>query len=81
MQFPLRGPTTAYSIHTWTEVPFRNSGDVCCAFQDVNDFFLDLETGVLAQSLPTYVATDQSLTTGVSHRHCAMAEPRNATWV
>ena len=54
------------SIHTWTEVPFRNSGDYCCAFRDTNDFFLNLETGVLAVSLPMFVATNINLTNGVS---------------
>lgn len=66
MQFPLQGPNLVNSIHTWTEVPFRNSGDFCCAFQDTNDFFLDLETGVIAVSLPMFVATNVNLTTGVS---------------
>ena len=54
------------SIHSWTEVPFRNSGEVCCAFRDDNDYFLNLDTGSLAVSLPLYVATNVNLTNGVS---------------
>ena len=57
-----------HSIHTWTELPFDNNGLVCCAFRDINDVFLDLETGILAESLPMFVATDPSLVTGVSRR-------------
>jgi len=47
-------------------VPFSNSGDVCCAFKDVNDIFLNLETGDLALSAPMFVATNPNLTSGVS---------------
>lgn len=65
LQFPLQGSNLVNSIHTWTEVPFRNSGDYCCAFQDENDYFLNLETGVLAVNLPMYVATNINLTNGV----------------
>ena len=68
LQFPLQGPTAVRSIHTWTEVPFDNNGLVCCAFRDIHDVFLDLETGMLAESLPMFVATDPSLVTGVSCR-------------
>lgn len=59
--FPLQS-TTANGIHTWTEAPFRNSGDFCCAFKDVNDIFLNLETGDLAVSTPMFVATNPNLT-------------------
>lgn len=59
--FPLETENST-GIHSWTEVPFRNSGDVCCAFKDVNDIFLDLETGDLALSTPMFVATNPNLT-------------------
>jgi hypothetical protein len=52
------------SIHAWSEVPFRNSGDVCCAFKDVNDIFLNLETGDVATTSPMFVATNPNLTSG-----------------
>lgn len=65
VQFPLQGPSLVNSIHTWTEVPFHNNGDYCCAFQDIDDFFLNLDTGVIATSKPIYVATNVNLTNGV----------------
>lgn len=66
LQFPLLGPQPLYSIHTWTEKPFRSSATTCCAFQAVNDIYLNLETGVIATSPSTYVATNVNLTNGVS---------------
>ena len=61
LQYPLQGPVNHYSIHTWIEAPFQSSGDECCAFDDVDDIFLNLDTGGVAVGLPTYVGTNPIL--------------------
>lgn len=66
VQFPLLGPDPIYSIHSWVEKPFRSSASVCCAFQDLNDIFFNLESGVIAVAQQAYIATNPNLTNAVS---------------
>ena len=89
VQFPLLGPDPIYSIHSWVEKPFRSSASVCCAFQDLNDIFFNLESGVIAVAQQAYIATNPNLTNAVSaasgvlliaHDAPALALHKSCSW-